>query len=115
MISKSVKKFELHWVDLEPTIGVEMNKNRPCLVISPDEMNDYVRTVIIVPLTSTVRALPTRVLIKATPRSGLKNDSYAAVDQLKTIDKSRLGSLIGEISEAEKRDITDVLLALFDY
>ena len=110
-----MKKFELYSVNLDPTIGAEMQKTRPCLIVSPDEMNAYVRTVIIVPLTSTSRALPTRVLIKATPQSGLNNDSYAAIDQLKTVDKSRLGTLIGEISESEKHDITNVLLDMFDY
>lgn len=110
-----MKKFELYSVNLDPTIGAEMQKTRPCLVVSPDEMNAYVRTVIIVPLTSTSRALPTRVLIKATPQSGLNNDSYAAIDQLKTVDKSHLGTLIGEISESEKHDITNVLLNMFDY
>lgn len=110
-----MKKFELYSVNLDPTVGAEMQKTRPCLVVSPDEMNRYVRTVIIVPLTSTFRALPTRVQIKATPQSGLKNDSYAAIDQLKTVDKSRLSNLIGEISEAEKHKITGVLLEMFDY
>lgn len=110
-----MKKFELYLVNLDPTVGAEMQKTRPCLVISPDEMNNYLRTVIVVPLTSKLRPLPTRILIKATQESGLNNDSYAAVDQLKTIDKSRLSNLIGEISESEKRDITNVLLDLFAY
>ena len=110
-----MKKFQLYSVNLDPTVGAEMQKTRPCLVISPDEMNAYVRTVIIIPLTSILRALPTRVLIKATSQSGLNNDSYAAIDQIKTIDKSRLGNLIGEISESEKHDVTNVLLDLFDY
>lgn len=110
-----MRKYELFSVNLDPTVGAEMQKTRPCLVISPDEMNAYVRTVIIIPLTSMSRALPTRVLIKATPQSGLKNDSYAAIDQIKTVDKSRLGNRIGEISEPEKHDVTTVLLNLFDY
>lgn len=110
-----MKKFELFSVNLDPTVGAEMQKTRPCLVISPDEMNAYLRTVIIIPLTSTPRTLPTRVLIKATPQSGLNNDSYAAIDQLKTIDKSRLGNRIGEISINEKHNITNVLLDMFDY
>ena len=110
-----MKKYQLYSVNLDPTIGAEIKKTRPCLVISPDEMNAYVRTVIIVPLTSIQRALPTRVLIKATAQSGLKNDSYAAIDQLKTVDKSRLGDLIGEISDSERHEVTNVLLALFDY
>lgn len=110
-----MKKFHLVSVNLDPMVGAEMQKIRPCLVISPDEMNAYLRTAIIVPLTSTSRNLPTRVLIKATPGSGLKNDSYAAIDQIKTVDKSRLGNLIGEISESEKQDVTNVLHELFAY
>lgn len=110
-----MKKYQILSVNLDPAVGVEMQKKRPCIVISPDEMNDYLRTVIIIPLTSTYRELPTRVLIKATAQSGLNNDSYAAIDQIKTVDKSRLGSLIGEISESERHDVTTVLLDLFDY
>ncbi len=110
-----MKKYQILSVNLDPAVGVEMQKKRPCIVISPDEMNDYLRTVIIIPLTSTYRELPTRVLIKATAQSGLNNDSYAAIDQIKTVDKSRLGGLIGEISESERHDVTTVLLDLFDY
>lgn len=110
-----MKKFQIFSVNLDPTIGAEMKKTRPCLVISPDEMNAYVRTVIITPLTSTSRDLPTRVLIKATPQSGLNNDSYAAIDQLKAVDKSRLGNFIGEISESERLNVTNVILDMFAY
>ena len=110
-----MQKFNLFCVNLDPTVGAEMKKTRPCLIVSPDEMNAYLSTVIVVPLTSTARALPTRVLIKSSAKSGLKNDSYAAIDQLKTIDKSRLSGLIGEISEAEKHEVSDVLKELFDY
>ena len=110
-----MKKNEIYGVDLDPTIGAEMNKTRPCLIISPDEMNNHLKTVIVAPLTSTRRELPTRILIKATPASGLKNDSYAALDQLKTIDKSRLYNLIGEISEYEKHQIASGLIEMFAY
>lgn len=110
-----MKKFKIFVVNLDPTIGAEMQKTRPCLIVSPDEMNNYLRTVIIVPLTSTHRDLPTRVLIKATAQSGLNNDSYAALDQLKTVDKSRLSNAIGEISEAEKHEISEILKEMFDY
>ena len=110
-----MKKFNLYWVNLAPTVGAEIKKTRPCLIISPDEMNAFLSTLIVVPLTSTKRTIPTRVLIKSTPQSGLNNDSFAAIDQLKTIDKSRIGRLIGEISESEKQEVTRILLALFDY
>lgn len=92
-----------------------MKKTRPCLIVSPDEINTYLRNVIVVPLTSTQRGLPTRVLIKATKDSGLNNDSYAALDQVKTIDKSRLSGVIGEISEAEKHAVSEILKEMFDY
>lgn len=110
-----IKRFHLYTVNLDPTIGAEMQKTRPCLVVSPDEMNLYLRTVTILPLTSISRELPTRVLIEASSQSGLNNDSYAAVDQIKTVDKTRLGTVIGEISEAEKQKIAKVILETFEY
>ena len=110
-----MKKNEIYGVDLDPTIGAEMNKLRPCLIVSPDEMNKYLKTVIVAPITSTQRTLPTRVLIKSNATSGLKNDSYAALDQIKTIDKSRLLNHIGEISEDEKHQISDALIEMFVY
>lgn len=110
-----MKRFQLYWVNLDPTVGAEMNKTRPCLIISPDEMNAFLRTVMIVPLTSPERNLPTRILIRATETSGLKNNSYAVLDQIKTVDKSRLSGLIGEISEDEMHDIVDTLQRMFGY
>lgn len=110
-----MKRFSLYIVNLDPTIGAEIKKKRPCLIVSPDEINTYLQTVIIVPLTSTQRDLPTRILIKATPQSGLSNDSYAVLDQLKTVDKSRLSAPIGEISEEEKHAVSDILKEMFDY
>lgn len=110
-----MKRFSLYIVNLDPTIGAEIKKKRPCLIVSPDEINTYLQTVIIVPLTSTQRILPTRILIKATPQSGLSNDSYAVLDQLKTVDKSGLSAPIGEISEEEKHAVSDILKEMFDY
>lgn len=110
-----MNKFKIYWVNLDPTVGAEIKKTRPCLIVSPDEMNAHLKTVIIVPLTSTPTALPTRVLIKASAQSGLKNDSYAVLDQLMTIDKSRLSNLIGEISDSEKHAVSESLKEMFDY
>ena len=110
-----MKQYQIFWVDLDPTVGAEMNKLRPCVIVSPDDMNDHIKTVIVVPLTSTQRGLPTRVLIKASTQSGLRNDSYAALDQIKTIDKSRVSNKTGEISEEEKHAISDILKEMFDY
>ncbi len=110
-----IKRFQIFWINLDPTIGAEMKKTRPCLVVSPDEMNEHLRTVIIVPLTSSNIGLPTRILIKACEKSGLRNDSYAVLDQLKTVDKSRLSDKIGEISESEKQTVSQTLKELFEY
>lgn len=110
-----MNKFKLYIIDLEPAIGAEMKKTRPCLIVSPDEMNNCLQTVIIVPLTSQSRELPTRVAIKSTPQSGLANDSYAALDQIKTVSKTRLTHCIGEIAEPEKHAISETLKEMFDY
>ena len=109
------KQFELNWVNLDPTIGAEIKKTRPCLIVSPDEINNFLKTVIIVLLTSVKRDLPTRISIKSTKQSGLPNDSYAVLDQLKTVDKSRILSHIGEISESEKHAVSDTLKEMFHY
>ena len=92
-----------------------MQKTRPCVVVSPDVMNSALKTVVILPLTSTDRGLPTRVLIKATPTSGLKNDSYAAADQVKTIDKTRILSMIGQVSPDEEKALANTLCTMFAY
>lgn len=110
-----MKRSEVVLVDLEPTIGAEMNKTRPCLIISPDEMNDVLRTVQIAPITSVERELPTRVFIKASRGSGLDKDSYVVLDQLKTIDKKRVMRSIGKISDDELEEVCDALCQMFAY
>lgn len=110
-----MRRSEVVLVDLEPTIGAEMNKTRPCLIISPDEMNDVLRTVQIAPITSVERELPTRVFIKATRGSGLDKDSYVVLDQLKTIDKKRVMRSIGKISDDELEEVCDALCQMFAY
>lgn len=110
-----MNKGDLVLVDLDPTIGAEMNKTRPCLIISPDEMNKVLRTVLVAPITSVERGLPTRVFIKATRSSGLDKDSYVVLDQLKTIDKKRVMHSIGRISDVELEDVCDTLCQMFAY
>lgn len=110
-----MQKGDLVLVDLEPTIGAEMNKTRPCLIISPDEMNNVLRTVQIAPVTSVERELPTRIFIKATRGSGLDKDSYVVLDQLKTIDKKRVMRSIGRISNYELEEVCETLCQMFAY
>lgn len=106
-------KFNLIVVNLDPSIGHEVKKRRPCVIISPDEMNNSVKTITIAPLTTTEKPIPTRVLIKACDDSGLDNDSYAMLDQIMSIDQSRVEKIIGSVSDSEEQDITDRLLELF--
>ncbi len=110
-----MNRYELYAVNLDPTIGAEIKKTRPCVIISPDEMNKYLQTVQVAPLTSQERKIPSRVKIEATSTSGLKNDSFAALDQLKTIDKQRCSTYIGRISETEAMAIANVLCKMYQY
>lgn len=110
-----MNRYELYAVNLDPTIGAEIKKTRPCVIISPDEMNKYLQTVQVAPLTSQERKIPSRIKIEATPTSGLKNDSFAALDQIKTIDKQRCSTYIGRISETEAMTIADVLCKMYQY
>ena len=110
-----MKRYELYLVNLDPTLGVEMKKTRPCLIISPDEMNQHVQNVIVVPLTTQFRNIPSRIRINVSQINGLLETSYAALDQIKTIDKVRCVSKIGLISNTDAMKIADLLVEIFQY
>jgi len=110
-----MKRYELYSVDLDPTIGVEMKKTRPCLIVSPDEMNKNVQSVIVAPLTTNFRNIPPRVRIEASNSNGLSETSYIALDQIKTIDKSRCRKRIGTISDMDAMKVADLLVEIFQY
>jgi mRNA interferase MazF len=99
-----IKQYEVHWINLDPTIGGEINKTRPCVIISPDEMNQYIRTVIIAPLTHTVKSYPTRVICE------VKGDKGSVVlDQIRTVDKSRIGNFIATLNAKEIAEIKSII------
>jgi mRNA interferase MazF len=79
------KQGEVWWVNLDPTIGKEISKKRPCLIVSPDDMNAHLGTVIAAPCTSTLRAWPTRITVKLQ-----RQQSSIALDQIRMIDNARL-------------------------
>jgi mRNA interferase MazF len=110
-----MQRYELYSVNLDPTIGVEMKKTRPCLIISPDEMNRNVQSVIVAPLTTNFRNIPSRIRIEASPVNGLTDTSYVALDQIKTIDKNRCIKRIGTISDMDAITIADLLIEMFQY
>lgn len=98
------KQYEVYWISLDPTQGSEIAKTRPCVVVSPDDLNRSLRTVVIIPITSTVKKYLWRV--DCTVQN--KNGSIAA-DQIRVVDKTRLGSKIGILSAAEIKELKQVL------
>jgi len=105
-----VKRFDVHLVSLDPTVGSEIQKTRPCLVISPDEMNKHIRTVIIAPMTSTSKDYPTRV-----PCTFRKKHGHIVLDQIRTIDKERLIRKLGTIDSKAQLEVVSVLQRMFAF
>ena len=105
-----VKRFDIWHAELNPAVGSEINKIRPCLVVSPDEANRYLNTVIIVPLTSTFKPYPTRVDCHFQGKNG-----QLAIDQIRSIDKSRLGKKLGKLDEETSEKICITLIETFRY
>ena len=103
-----VRRFEIRNAELNPTIGSELRKTRPCVVVSPDETNKYLNTVIVVPLTSTLRSYPTRVPCTFQKRSG-----QLAIDQIRCLDKTRLGKRLGQLDPETARKVCAVLVETF--
>ena len=103
-----VRRFEVYLVNLDPTVGSEIRKKRPCVVVSPDEMNRHIRTVIVAPMTTKGRDYPTRVKY----RFGGK-DGQVVLDQLRTVDKERLVQRLGEIDGETGRAALSVLAEMF--
>jgi mRNA interferase MazF len=103
-----VKRFEVYLINLDPTIGSEIQKTRPCLIISPDEMNRHIATVIVAPMTTNGRSYPTRVDCQFEGKSGL-----IVLDQIRTVDKSRLVKRLGKISDDIQREVLAVLSEMF--
>lgn len=103
-----VKRFDVHLVNLDPTMGSEIRKTRPCLVISPDEMNRHISTVIVAPMTTKVKPYPTRVACRFDG-----NDGQIVLDQIRTVDKVRLVKRLGSISAGVQERVLQVLAELF--
>jgi len=92
-----IMQYEIYWVNLDPTQGSEISKKRPCVIISPDELNTSLNTIIVAPLTSTIRInYPWRTLCVVNGKTGV-----IAIDQLRTIDRSRLANKMGHLAGLE--------------
>lgn len=103
-----VQRFEVWLVALDPTIGSEIKKTRPALVVSPDEMNAHIATVIIAPMTTRGRDYPTRVPCVFQEKSG-----QVVLDQLRTVDRTRLVKRLGQLDSATSDEVLDTLAELF--
>ncbi|MDP9313829.1 MAG: type II toxin-antitoxin system PemK/MazF family toxin [Chloroflexota bacterium] len=103
-----VKRFDVYLVNLDPTIGSEIKKTRPCLILSPDEMNRYIATVIVAPMTTKGRSYPSRVECHFQGKDGL-----IVLDQIRTVDKARLMRRLGRIDDQAQTDVLSVLGELF--
>lgn len=102
------QQYEVFIVNLDPTVGSEIKKTRPCVIISPDEMNKYLDTVVIAPITSQSKSYPSRVLIKLEG-----NENWFVIDQIRTIDKSRLTKRISKLNQKEIIAIKHVIKETF--
>jgi mRNA interferase MazF len=103
-----VKRFDVFLINLDPTTGAEMKKTRPCLVISPDEMNRNIATVIVAPMTTKGKTYPTRVTCKFQGKQGL-----VVLDQIRTVDKTRLAKKLGRIDTKTQSEALTVLGEMF--
>lgn len=103
-----IVQYQIVLVNLDPTIGSEMKKTRPCVVISPDEMNKYLQTIIIAPITSTSKSYPTRMVLKNNKTKG-----WIVLDQIRTIDRQRVIKALGILTEKEINTIKGIIKETF--
>ena len=107
----TLKRFDIALVSLNPSRGSEIQKTRPCLIISPDEMNKYLKTVIIAPMTSKQKDYPTHILVTFEDITG-----STALDQIRTIDKSRIIKIIGKLENPKiQQNVLDTLVDMFTF
>lgn len=104
-----VTRGEVWLVGLDPTLGREIQKTRPCLVVSPDEMNEHLRTLIVAPMTTRTRAWPTRIPVRFQRRDG-----EVVLDQIRTIDRHRLVRRLGRLDRRRVVQVLDRLREMFE-
>jgi mRNA interferase MazF len=105
---RSPERGSVYLVELDPTRGSEIRKTRPCVVVSPDELNAHLRTVIVAPMTTAGQPYPWRVPCRFRSKAGA-----VAVDQLRTVDRERLGQRLGVLPEATAREVLERLTEFF--
>ena len=104
----AVSRFEVYLVNLDPTLGTEIRKTRPCVVVSPDEMNRHIRTVIVAPMTTKGRLYPTRVRCRFGGKTG-----QIVLDQIRAVDIARLVRRLGRIDRRTSEAVVALLQEMF--
>lgn len=105
-----VNRFDVYLTNLDPTVGSEIQKTRPCLIISPDEMNRHIRTVIVAPMTTAGKDYPTRIACRFK-----RKKAHIVLDQIRTIDKARLIKNLGALDSKTQLKVISVLQRLFAF
>lgn len=101
-------QYRICLVNLDPTVGSEIKKSRPCVVLSPNEMNKHLNTIVVAPMTTNLKRYPTRVQVKHNQKKGM-----VAIDQIRTIDKSRVVKMFDELTISEIQACKEVLRETF--
>ena len=99
-----IKQYQIIFVNLDPTVGSKIKKSRPCVVISPNKMNKYLRTIVIAPMTTSSKKYPTRVKLIHGNKSG-----WIVLDQIQTIDRQRVIKVLGELQVDEIKELNLVI------
>ncbi len=103
-----LRQYQIILVNLDPTVGSEIKKTRPCVIISPDEMNKYLQTIVIAPMTSQSKKYPTRIEVKHDNKTG-----WVILDQIRTIDKQRIIKILDKLSDKELEKVKAIIKETF--
>lgn len=103
-----LNQYSIILVNLDPTLGSEIKKTRPCVIISPNEMNKHLRTIVVAPMTTNLKKYPTRILVSSNHKKGM-----IVIDQIRTIDKQRIVKVFNSLSKSEIQKCKDVLKETF--
>ena len=103
-----LKQYSIVLVNFDPTIGSEIQKTRPCVIISPNEINKFLRTIVVAPMTTNLKNYPTRIKVIHNGKEGM-----IAIDQIRTIDKSRVLRTFDKLSQSEIQHCKDIIRETF--
>jgi mRNA interferase MazF len=103
-----IKRFDIYLINIDPAVGTEIQKTRPCVIISPDEMNRHIATVLIAPMTTKGRSYPSRVSCMFSGKEG-----QIVLDQIRAVDKVRLVKKIGHLNKSKQNAVLSVLAEMF--